>query len=672
MNRKEHQSRLLTAEESKEGDLELVEEVVKDNLEIMLEIIMIIREDAVFAKSIYANCPRLQHLLDSKPDLRPIFEDPNLVKINFEEVYRNAGGVLPEDHPSLFARTLACIVKHPLFKVFRILLLIKKCYSCVLGGGVSFIRSCLCALCTEGAAGEAADTLLGDDAEQRRRNGYDVDDHDNPEYESNKVALNNAADYMEGVWFCMWLLRLANLASIDPEVQERVNNILNSDPDRMDELIEADPELRALRDSNPLCAELMSEPDTMRILVEPDNLRALADAPELIEQDFANPDWSPPDVEQGVYDDDGRGATTTRGVGSYEQGDEGGLFEDYQQGDTGFSGMSAPQEEGGLFDGYEPGAAEGDAGDEIGLLDDYEPGEIDDDGGLLDDYEQGEVNEGAEVLLEDFEAEVDADNPDDEFDVDGTDDVEGADRKGKGANSRGKANKAKEKDTAEASRGGGGGGGFFASLGAGLVDYVAAETIGMTAGELVGNDGDFLATAEEEMLGGAEEAADEATGVVDEAEAQADEANATIAANAAALTEIATGDELAGNLEDTLDTVEEAQDRHDATTTTTRSKPSYGEIIDLDAAIEAEEAAQASPVKRGGIFGAGASYFAALNTAAKEYVAGNILGDDLGELLVERMEEGGEDDEAEDVVAGPTTSRKPTVKSGHSETEIEI
>lgn len=194
------QHRPLVHEESKE-DVEVVEEVVKDNLEIMLEIIMIIREDAVFAKSIYANCPRLQYLLDSKPDLRPIFEDPNLVKINFEEVYRKAGGVLPEDHPSWFARTLAYIVKHPLFKVFRFLLLIKKCYSCVLGGGVSFVRSCLCALCTDGAAGEATDTLLGDDAEQRRRNGLDVNDPDNPEYDANKLALNNAADYMEGMLF---------------------------------------------------------------------------------------------------------------------------------------------------------------------------------------------------------------------------------------------------------------------------------------------------------------------------------------------------------------------------------------------------------------------------------------------------------------------------------------
>lgn len=453
-------------------------------------------------------------------------------------------------------------------------------------------------------------------------------------------------------------------------MQERVNTILNSDPDKMDELIEADPELRALRDSNPLCAELMSEPDTMKILVEPDNLRALAEAPELIEQDFANPDWASPDVEQGEYDDGGR--TTTRGLGSYQQGEEGGLFSDYEQGDPRFSNMSAPQDEGGLFEGYEPGAADRDGGDEMGLFEDYEPGEVDDDGGILDDYEQGEIDEGAEVLLEDFEAEAveDADNARNETDIDGTtedvEEIERTDRKGKGSAAKGKAGKAKAKDSGGESQGAGGG--FFGSLGAGFVDYVAAETIGMTAGELVGNDGDFLATAEEEVLGGAEEAADEAAGAVDEVGAHADEATSAIAANAAALADIATGDELAGNLEDTLDTVEEAQDRH-VDSTTSRSQPSPGRTIDLDAAMDAAEK-PSSPAQRAGIFGAGASYFAALNTAAKEYVAGNILGDDLGELLVERMEEGGEEDNEADAVG--TTAASPTKQSSTTRTEFEV
>jgi hypothetical protein len=58
---------------------EQAQEVMKDNLELMKDVVMRIREDPEFASNIYAECPRLQHLLDQYPDLRPIFEDPKLV-----------------------------------------------------------------------------------------------------------------------------------------------------------------------------------------------------------------------------------------------------------------------------------------------------------------------------------------------------------------------------------------------------------------------------------------------------------------------------------------------------------------------------------------------------------------------------------------------------------------
>jgi len=113
---------------------ELLHEVMGDNLDLMLEIILQIREDEDYAKTVYQDCPRLQHLLDQNPDLRPIFEDPLLVRINFEQVYQKAGGVLPEDEPSKFKKVIKCIVTHPLFKVFRFLLLLKKLYNCIMGG----------------------------------------------------------------------------------------------------------------------------------------------------------------------------------------------------------------------------------------------------------------------------------------------------------------------------------------------------------------------------------------------------------------------------------------------------------------------------------------------------------------------------------------------------------
>lgn len=76
-----------------------------------------------------------------------------------------------------------------------------------------------------------------------------------------------------------------------------------NNPDGLDQAIAQDPELSALRDANPLCAELMSDVETMKILVDPDNLRALADCPNLIALDFTNPSWSPQDIETGIFDD---------------------------------------------------------------------------------------------------------------------------------------------------------------------------------------------------------------------------------------------------------------------------------------------------------------------------------------------------------------------------------
>lgn len=251
-----------------EDDLnEKAQDLMADNLEMMRDIVFRIREDEQFAKSIYADCPRLQHLLKQNPDLRPIFEDPNLIRINFEKVYRDQGGVLPEDEddepPGVLKRAydavlekIAFITSHPLFKVFKVFMLIKKIvglFSPTKGFGM--VKGFFVGLFTD------PDALIPD-----------VDgDVGNPANLELKMQLFSAAEHME-----------------DPEVQERMEEMLDN-PESMDEAIENDPQLKALRDENELCRALMSDPDTMRILVDPDNLRALAEAPDLIEQDFADP-----------------------------------------------------------------------------------------------------------------------------------------------------------------------------------------------------------------------------------------------------------------------------------------------------------------------------------------------------------------------------------------------
>mmetsp|Transcript_1811 Transcript_1811/g.1972 ORF Transcript_1811/g.1972 Transcript_1811/m.1972 type:complete len:128 (+) Transcript_1811:252-635(+) len=66
---------------------EAVQEVMTSHLDMMKEIVLKIRYEKGYAKNMYVNCPRLQHLLDQNPDIRPVFEDARLVCINFETVY---------------------------------------------------------------------------------------------------------------------------------------------------------------------------------------------------------------------------------------------------------------------------------------------------------------------------------------------------------------------------------------------------------------------------------------------------------------------------------------------------------------------------------------------------------------------------------------------------------
>jgi hypothetical protein len=246
-----------------------VQEVMKDNLELMFEVVQRIRDDEDFAKGIYKDCPRLQHLLDQYPDLRPVFEDPKLVRINFEQVYKDAGGILPEDEDEAKKKTwFQWFINSPIFKVLKVLMFIKKLLACIAGGGFAFISGCFMGCCFEDALEELDADGEGDG---------DIDDG---QMDPGKEALNRAADHME-----------------DPEVQERMQQLLD-DPEGMEEAIENDSELRALRDSNPLCEELMKDPDTMRILTDPDNLRALGEASDLIEADFIDPDgFTPTDIE---------------------------------------------------------------------------------------------------------------------------------------------------------------------------------------------------------------------------------------------------------------------------------------------------------------------------------------------------------------------------------------
>lgn len=567
------------------------QEVIKDNLEVMKDIIVQIREDPEFAKNIYADCPRLQHMLEERPDLRPVFEDPDLVRINFEQVYQQEGGVLPEDEEKKKKSILAAIVNSPCFKVLRVFLLIKKLLGCIFGGGFAFIKSCVTGCCCD-SADLAADALDAD---------MDADAPDaDPKNVANKEALNKAADHME-----------------DPEVQEQMNDLLENDPEGLQDAIENDPELRELRDSNPLCAELMSDPETMKILTDPENLRALGEAPELIEADFADPDWQPPegDIESGGAD---RAGVATNTVGFTDMAvDAVDLDADMDVDADADNDVENPDEEGEEGD-EEDGEEEE---EEEGMADDFELGESENDGG----------NKNANA--------------------------------NKGNQNKNKQQQQKNNENGQ----GGGGGGFLSQVGAGITDMLAAELVGVGFSEMTGGD-DPLAGLEDDAADQAADAADEAAEGAEDAADQAQNV-ADQVAMAAAASETVMDDDMVGNLEDGMDGIEDTHDeKQDAKGGEESNKAavaaggaaagaavigggaagvamSRGTGDEEEGSVASQEGEEEGEKKKKGKFGFVGKWAAAVSTAGKEYIASAVLGDDLGEMIVEKIEDDEEDDD---------------------------
>ena len=533
-----------THNEDEDDPNQMLEEVMADNLDLMLEIVLRLREDEDYAKNLYADCPRLQHLLDQNPDLRPIFEDPHLVRLNFEQVYRKAGGVLPEDEPSKFKKIIMCIVAHPLFKVFRFLLKVKKCYNFFLGGGFLMIQSFFLGMFGINPSVDAS--AQGMDQDGVDTNAAQLEAADN------KAALAKSALHME-----------------KPEVQEHMKKLLAMDPDDLDEAIENDPELRSLRESNPLCAELMNDPDTMRVLVDSDNLRALSDCPDLIQEDFNDPNWTPPDVESVPFDDDGGAGAATDNAGAATDFATSDLVDGTDNND-GFNGRN--------HSGMDRGGG------------DFDADKDDNDGvtGILENYERGDEPNGAGGKKEETRRD--------------------RDRNAVGA-------------------------GIFATIGMGLADYVAAETLGITADDIMG-EGDEFDNLADEVENKAQQVAEERT------EGLADRA-----------AEIATSDDFAEGVEETMDNAEEAraeQQQQQYATGVALQGAGFvgvgmvaGGFAGKNDRGEDERDAEKQPSKqteKQGRFGAVTGAFGMLAVALKESVAGAILGDDLGELVAESLE----------------------------------
>ena len=336
---------------------------------------------------------------------------------------------------------------------------------------------------------------------------------------------------------------------VDPAVQEKMHALLESNPENLDEAIEQDPELRALRDANPLCAEMMQDPETMRILVDPDNLRALAECPDLVAADFADPDWEPPDVPPTTFDD---------------------------------AAQPPPPEPASVVEG-------------VDLNND----------GVIDNH------------LEDEEM-------DDEFLLEGLE-HEGGDDDGHGSSAR----RMQRSNTSQSSS-------FFGTI----RDFVAAEMLGSVTDGFSASEGlDASASAVE----------DQASQM--ESMAQLAEADAV------------------GNLEDTMDKMEETHEemgeRDQPSAAATGAAVAAGAVAGGAVGValtrrkvggggeegqEEEEEEEVEEPKSGrSPFGGMGSFLRtsaiAISAVAKEHLATTLLGDDMGEHVIEKMEERNEDDD---------------------------
>lgn len=366
----------------------------------------------------------------------------------------------------------------------------------------------------------------------------------------------------------------------EPDVHEKMQNILTQNPDQLAEAIENDPELRALRDSSPMCAELMSDPETMRILVDPDNLRALGDCPDLVQQDFANPNWTPPDVDPVPFDD---------GVDVDQTQASGGVGEVTSVDPEGTTDTDPGQDELAPVEEFELGEVE-EAPDadhtDVSGMEEYDEEDLveasgDNDGNILEEYEQGEA---------------DQDNA-------GTRKAGGSKRDGN--------EKESERRT------------FFQGVAMGLGDLLAAELMGTAVSEVMGG------------MGGGDDELDQLT---QQAEEHADATAGHAAVSFGAAAEFAASDEFAGQLEETMDNLEETNE--DSQASPVHSEQGRSADRSDDTNLEDHQEHRKFAALSGAI-----GYFAAsLTSAAKETLLAQALGDDLAEQLIAKMEEEKEED----------------------------
>ena len=228
----------------------------------------------------------------------------------------------------------------------------------------------------------------------------------------------------------------------DPAVAEEMDRLLEENPDNLDEIVENDETLRNLRNSDPIAAELMRDPETFKVITDGDNLRAMGELTQAMEGDFVN----------GL--DGGGGA------------------------DAAANAMDALDAADAVGNAADAADVAGDAEDAFETTADYEEPDLDEE-----DDEEGGAAEDAEEYLQDAEME--------DYDMKKT---SRRGQRGKGKNQRNRAGEA-----AQGAKGilGAGisavAGGFLGDAMGDVMDFGGGEDLAGVAGEGMGGLEDVAA-----------------------------------------------------------------------------------------------------------------------------------------------------------------------------------
>eukprot|EP00566_Odontella_aurita_P017595 CAMPEP_0113567176 /NCGR_PEP_ID=MMETSP0015_2-20120614/23127_1 /TAXON_ID=2838 /ORGANISM="Odontella" /LENGTH=273 /DNA_ID=CAMNT_0000469535 /DNA_START=213 /DNA_END=1031 /DNA_ORIENTATION=- /assembly_acc=CAM_ASM_000160 len=265
---------------------EAAEEVLANSGNAMDEFMHKVRNDPEFLKNMYTDCHNMQRVLEKNPDLKTIFQDPERMRKSFEDVYRNAGGKPPDgeswsddddsdddshadsevksdsdsDDDSVGKGKSKKKKKKKKKKKEEEEEQGKSVMQSFMEAYGKYLQPIMMAKKYVGMimAFVSPAKLIGK-VMTLWMSWNDDEFGVSPE----RKALEAAAEYFE-----------------DPDVMMEMERMLEEGGQSLEEVIEENEHLKAMRDGNPIIGGMMEDPEVFRIIVDPENLRACADLTE--------------------------------------------------------------------------------------------------------------------------------------------------------------------------------------------------------------------------------------------------------------------------------------------------------------------------------------------------------------------------------------------------------